>query len=219
MRRFRYLSPRATALCVVYSAAVLLSAAVPAKAGPTPTFTVSNLITNNPTDNPGKITDPNLINPWGVSFGGTTPLWVSNEGTNVASVYSISNKNDVSIVAAPFFPVQIPGGAPTGQNFNTGAASGAFNGDAFLFVTLNGAVAGWRPSLGNQAETIVAGSAANSYDGSTLVTVNNSTYLLAANAKSGNIDVFSGTANQPHLGTFSPTPTSLPALFPTTFKS
>ena len=36
------------------------------------------------------ITDPNLINPWGISFSTTSPLWVSNQGSGTATVYNIS---------------------------------------------------------------------------------------------------------------------------------
>ena len=167
----------------------------PAQAGTT--FSVTNLITNNQAINPAQVTDPNLVNPWGVSFGPTTPLWVSNEGTGVASLYSISTSDQVSIVTNPsLFPVKIPGGEVTGQVFNPSAT--AFNGDPFLFVTLNGAIEGWRPGLGNTAE-LLSPTSSNGYDGATLVTVNGNEYLLAANTKTGNVDVFNGTATQPAL--------------------
>jgi uncharacterized protein (TIGR03118 family) len=175
---------------------VLLVLAAPTQAGET--FSVTNLITNNQAVNPAQITDPNLVNPWGVSFGPTTPLWVSNNGTGLASLYSIGADDKVSIVTVPnLLPVTIQGGGLTGQAFN--GSSTAFNGDPFLFVTLGGAVEGWRPALGNTAEVLAPANAANSYDGATLVTVNNNSYLLAANNKTGNIDVFNGTANQPAL--------------------
>ena len=91
----------------------------------------------------------------------------------------------------------IQGGGVTGQFFNP--SSTAFNGDPFVFVTLGGAVEGWRPALGNTAEVLSLANSANSYDGATLVTVNGNEYLLAANTKTGNIDVFNGTAGQPGL--------------------
>jgi len=190
---------------------VVLGIVAPAQAGPT--FSVTNLITNNQTVNQAQITDPNLVNPWGVSFGPTTPLWVSNEGTGVASLYSITTSDKVSIVTTPapsLFPVTIQGGEVTGQAFN--GSSTAFNGDPFLFVTLGGAVEGWRPALGHTAEVLSLANSANSYDGTTLVTVNGNSYLLAANNKTGNIDVLNGTASQPGLpGNFKDP--SLPAGF------
>jgi hypothetical protein len=104
------------------------------------------LISNNQATNPAQIQDPNLVNPWGVSFGPATPLWVSNEGTGVASLYSITATDQVSIVSNPgLFPVKFQGGEVTGQAFNP--SSTAFNGDPFVFVTLGGLVEGWRPGL------------------------------------------------------------------------
>jgi uncharacterized protein (TIGR03118 family) len=187
---------RATAMSVSVCMVVVLGIVAPVQAGST--FSVTNLITNNQAVNPAQITDPNLVNPWGVSFGPATPLWVSNEGTGVTSLYSISNSDQVSIVTNPsLFPVKIQGGEITGQVFN--GSSTAFNGDPFVFVTLGGAVEGWRPALGNTAEVLSLANSANSYDGATLVTVNGNEYLLAANNKTGNIDVLNGTASQPGL--------------------
>jgi uncharacterized protein (TIGR03118 family) len=196
MARVRVACSLASAMSVAVGMAVVLGIVAPAQAGPT--FSVTNLITNNQSDNPAQISDPNLVNPWGVSFGPTTPLWVSNEGTGVASLYSISTSDQVSIVTNPnLFPVNIQGGEVTGQAFNP--SSTAFNGDPFVFVTLGGAVEGWRPSLGNTAEVLSLANSANSYDGATLVKVNGNEYLLAANTKTGNIDVLNGTAGQPGL--------------------
>jgi uncharacterized protein (TIGR03118 family) len=196
MRRFRHIRLCPTVMSVGLGVVIVLGIVAPAQAGQT--FSVTNLITNNQADNPAQITDSNLVNPWGVSFSPTSPLWVSNEGTGVASLYSISTSDQVSIVSNPnLFPVKIQGGEVTGQAFNPSAT--AFNGDPFVFVTLGGAVEGWRPVLGNTAEVLSLANSANSYDGSTLVTVNGNEYLLAANTKTGNIDVLNGTAGQPGL--------------------
>ena len=195
MARFGVICSRATAMSVGVCMVVVLGIVAPAQAGST--FSVTNLITNNQAVNPAQITDPNLVNPWGVSFSATSPLWVSNEGTGVASLYKITTSDQVSIVTNPtLFPVMIQGGEVTGQAFN--GSSSAFNGDPFLFVTLNGAIEGWRPALGNTAE-LLSPTSSNSYDGTTLVTVNGNEYLLAANHVTGNIDVFNGTATQPGL--------------------
>jgi uncharacterized protein (TIGR03118 family) len=176
------------------------------------TFSVTNLVTNDQTVNSAQITDPNLVNPWGVSFTPTSPLWVSDNGPGVSSLYSISNTDQVSIVTTPapsLFPVTIPGGGPTGQIANTNTS--AFGGDAFVFVSTSGAVTGWQPSFGNTAQVIVAANSANSYTGATQVTVNGDSYLLAANNKTGNIDVIPGTSGAPNLsGNFKGDP-NLPA--------
>ena len=38
-----------------------------------------------------KITDPNLINPWGTSASATSPIWISNQGTDTATLYTVNN--------------------------------------------------------------------------------------------------------------------------------
>jgi hypothetical protein len=69
---------------------MLVTLGIVAQAQAGATFSVTNLITNNQSVNPAQITDPNLVNPWGVSFGPTTPIWVSDEGTGVTSLYTIA---------------------------------------------------------------------------------------------------------------------------------
>jgi len=46
--------------------------------------------TNLVSDQPGvaQLTDPNLVNPWGLAAGPTTPLWAADNGTGVASIYA-----------------------------------------------------------------------------------------------------------------------------------
>lgn len=55
-------------------------------------------------------TDPSLVNGWGLSAGPTTPWWVSDNGTNVSTLYSGTG-------AKTALTVSVPGG-PTGTVFN-----------------------------------------------------------------------------------------------------
>ena len=41
---------------------------------------------------PAANIDPNLINPWGISFGPTTPFWVSDNGSGLAALYTAAGK-------------------------------------------------------------------------------------------------------------------------------
>src|SRR5262245_61429310 len=74
----------------------------------------SNLVSDLASQTP-IVTDPLLVNPWGVAFGATGPFWVSNAGTNSATLYSV----DATTGAVAKLPlvVSIPG-APSGQVFN-----------------------------------------------------------------------------------------------------
>src|ERR1044072_5749977 len=53
-----------------------------------PSFIQTNLISDG--SSPAAMTDPNLVNPWGVSMSPTSPLWISENGTGLASVDSIT---------------------------------------------------------------------------------------------------------------------------------
>jgi hypothetical protein len=77
-----------------------------------------------------KITDSQLVNPWGVSHLATSPFWTSNQGTNTATLYAVTNGTNVNKVPInpPSGVVLIPltsGGpqGPTGQVSNSNAAS------------------------------------------------------------------------------------------------
>ncbi len=162
-------------------------------------FVQTNLVTNNQAVNPALIQDPNLVNPWGVSFSSSSPFWVSDNGTGVATLYNVNPTTNATVKQG--LTVSIPGaGNPTGQVFNSNSA--AFNGNAFLFVSEDGTISGWRGALGTSAETLVAGSTRNVYKGAALGTVSGSTYLYAANFATGKIDVVPGAASPALTGNF-----------------
>jgi uncharacterized protein (TIGR03118 family) len=171
----------------------------------------TNLVTDDPMVNPAQITDGHLINPWGVSFstnGSGSPFWVSDNqqapGQTIAltTLYAV---NAAGVVTKNAMEVTIPGppaggpGSPTGQVFNTASGSGAFNGDLFLFVSEDGTVSGWRGALGTTAERFAVASDLNVYKGATEITNSGGTYLLAANFRSGAIDVIKGSPSFPNL--------------------
>jgi len=157
------------------------------------------LITNLVSDQAGAvITDPNLVNPWGISFSGTSPFWVSNNGTGTSTLYSVNPTTGAVNKAA--LTVTIPGdGSVTGQVFNSSAGTGAFNGDVFVFVSEDGTISGWRGALGTKAEILFAGSTANVYKGSALDVTGGHSYLLGANFRAGTIDVLKGDTAAPSL--------------------
>ena len=50
------------------------------------TFTKNKLVGSDPSVGAAQ-TDPNLINPWGVSESPTSPFWISDNGAGFASIY------------------------------------------------------------------------------------------------------------------------------------
>jgi uncharacterized protein (TIGR03118 family) len=158
-------------------------------------FSETNLFSNIPGQ--AKATDPQLVDPWGMSFSPTSPVWVANEGTGVATLYNTTTGKQGLVVT-------VPGngggqGTPTGTVNNLNIA--AFNGDNFLFATRDGLIAGWRGALGTTAEILANNSSsAATYTGLAIATPSaGNTYLYGANFQSGAIDVFKGNNLTPGL--------------------
>ena len=155
-----------------------------------------NLVSNIP--GLAANTDPNLVNPWGVSESPAGPFWVSDNGPGLSTLYNGAGQAQSLVVSIPG-----PGGAtsaPTGQVFNSTVQ---FNGDSFLFATENGTIAGWRGALGTTAETLYDNSANGAvYKGVALVTNAQGSYVLAANFHSNNVDVFPSSGASALAGKF-----------------
>src|SRR5689334_24671010 len=63
-------------------------------------------------DGVARITDPNLVNPWGLAFGPATPAWVADNGTGLSTLYSGGVRRSIPTILP--LVVTIDGGAPTG---------------------------------------------------------------------------------------------------------
>src|SRR5882757_3881508 len=69
--------------------------------------------TNLTSDIPGLAanTDPQIQNPWGMSFSNTSPFWVSDQAAGVSTLYNGAGVKQGLVVTTP----PTPGGGPTGQ--------------------------------------------------------------------------------------------------------
>jgi uncharacterized protein (TIGR03118 family) len=113
----------------------------------------SYIATDLVSDQPGvaPITDPGLVNGWGIALGPTGGnFWVSAEGTGISEVYS-GDVGGTPLTKNPL-EVSIPGEEPTGQVFNTTTDfvvhSGMASGPAvFIFASESGSVSGWNPAV------------------------------------------------------------------------
>jgi len=175
---------------------VALAPAAPAVAGqPGNAYHQTNLVS----DLPGlaQLTDPDLVNPWGMAAGPATPVWVADNGTDKATIYP--GFVGGSPIQKAGLVVNVPGGAPTGQVFNgtpgfevhSGTASGPAR---FLFDSEAGLVTGWNPGVpppppSTQAQVGAAVPDAI-YKGLAIATTPAGTLLYAADFHHGRIDVF-----------------------------
>src|SRR6266481_5216266 len=68
-----------------------------------------------------KFTDPNLVNPWGLSHSPTSPWWISDNGMGVSTLYNGQGKafplGSPLVVTIPP-PAGGTSSAPTGNVFN-----------------------------------------------------------------------------------------------------
>ena len=199
-----HMSVRPAVVCLAVLTAVLLPA-IQSQAQ----VSVTNLVTDDQAVNAATITDANLQNAWGISMSATSPFWVSDNATGVATIYNVNPVTNVPVKQG--LTVTIPGdGSATGQVFSN--VAGNFNGDTFLFVNEDGTVSGWRGALGTTAETLQVASIANVYKGAALVNNGGNVYLYATNFRADTIDVLKGNVGAPPLpGSF--TDPNIPAGF------
>jgi uncharacterized protein (TIGR03118 family) len=176
---------------------VLAATAIPATAAGTGanSYVQTNLVSD--IAGVARITDPHLVNPWGMSASPTSPIWVSDNGTNVSTLYAGAVGGTALKPAA--LVVKIPGGAPSGQVFNATAnwviRSGSHSAPAsFIFASEAGMITGWNsavptpaPSTSAQVGVTVANAV---YKGLALTTGAAGNWLYATNFHAGTVDVF-----------------------------
>jgi hypothetical protein len=101
-------------------------------------FSQTNLVSNLP--GLAATTDPNLVNPWGVSFANGSPIWISDQGTQTAILPGVTGS--AGVTATPF-KVNIPpmgASGPTGQVANALAIAGSSSA-GFDVSTMSGGMA------------------------------------------------------------------------------
>src|SRR5579864_8608238 len=183
---------------VFLSFAALMALTIPSglwgqQAGYSQTNLVSNVV------GVATTTDPQLLNPWGISVLPGQDCWIADNNSGVSTLYNQNGAKDTGLI------VTIPGatsnpngncspGCPTGTVAN--ASGSYFSGGSFIFDTEYGLVVYWNGS----SNTAIIGkdnSASGAvYKGLALLGTN----LLAANFNSGKIDVYDSSYNLTSLG-------------------
>jgi uncharacterized protein (TIGR03118 family) len=173
-------------------------------------YTQTNLVSNIAGQAP--LQDPNLQNAWGLVSSPTgSPWWVSNNAGGTSTLYAIDpttgaaqlqavNPAPNEFVKIPNAPSQTPPGSPTGVMFNgspTDFLLAPGKPALFMFVTEDGTVQGWNPGV-NPASAVIkvdnsqVPNAKNGavYKGATIAELDGHKFILAANFRSGKIDIF-----------------------------
>ena len=156
--------------------------------------------TNLVSDMPGvaTVTDPNLVNPWGLSRSSTSPWWVSDNGMGVATLYSGAGAIVPLVVTIPPSDPSTPPGTPTGTIFNGGTGFELKPGfpALFMFATEDGTISGWNPKVdGTHAIVMVNQKGKSVFKGMTMATVNvpffgPQSFLYVADFRKGRVQIY-----------------------------
>jgi uncharacterized protein (TIGR03118 family) len=174
--------------------------------------------------------DPNLKDPWGLSFSKGSPFWISDQASNVkdSSVTTLYNVDGttgaVSIIPVAFGIPNLKGAAPSAANGPTGQVNTKapgittnptdflLNGKeaAFIFANMDGSISAWN---GGPHATIKAHVSGASFTGLAIADDATGTPFLYAADQHSNI-VFVFNSNWQVTGELSD-PNGLPAGFST----
>ena len=175
-------------------------------------YTQTNLVSN--TSGVAPVTDPQLVNPWGLSRGSGSPWWVSDNATGFSTLYNGPGaKQSLIVTIPPSNPnnKQTPTGTPTGTIFNGSTTDFLLAPGApatFLFSTIDGTIVGWNAIIGvapkatppsTHAMTVVRTTDGSSYTGLTSAYIHGNRYLYTANFTKGRVDVYNNAFQRVHL--------------------
>src|SRR5215471_7711224 len=168
---------------------------------PAPDPATGFIQTNLVSDVPGlaPITNPKLINPWGLSESSEGQFRVAANGTGRGILLDAQHEKegaDIIIPPPPGSPFKSTS-APNGVVTNTTSDFAiTFRGNTapatLLFATEDGTISGWNPSL-SQTRGVIGNDQSGSsavYKGLALGSAGGANYLYATNFRSGTVDVF-----------------------------
>jgi len=145
------------------------------------------------------VLDPLLVNPWGFTVRGTSPFWVSNNGTSTTQLI----RGDVGGAPITLNPspqtINLPGGLPTGAVANstsdfqiTPPGGGAPAASNFIFDSITGNVVAWNGASGAAGQNVVS-NPGHVYTGLAIAATPSGNRLYASDFANNHIDAFNGT--------------------------
>src|SRR5882672_5848658 len=134
-------------------------------------------------------TDPQLLNPWGISLLPGQDFWIASNNSGTSTLYDQNGNKDTALVVTIPAATKNPNGncspgCPTGNVSNGNGTY--FGGGQFIFDTEDGLIANWTGASNTAAVAFDNSASSAVYKGLALL---NGTSLLAANFNSGKVDV------------------------------
>jgi uncharacterized protein (TIGR03118 family) len=178
-------------------------------------FTETALVSNSSTVVATALTiDGNLQNPWGIAVAPGLPFWISDNNSNLSTLYNGIGANETqTVTGSPNVGIAIPASAagvpanPTGQvyNGNGGFLIPTSNGQEsalFIFDGEGGTIAAWADDSGATAVTayddgLVNGANHAVYKGLAIGTVGGAAFLYATDLHNNKVDVFDTHFSKP----------------------
>ncbi len=159
----------------------------------TPTSLVEDLAGST-----ARTTDPLLVNPWGIAYGPTTGIWVTNNHSETSTIYNGNGRPSPLVVhvapgvaAAPFDATGIVFNSTTDFVVSAANLSGP---SVFIFDGEGGMIGGWSPTVDASHEiTMYTATDGAVYKGLAIANNGTGNFLYAADFANGKIDVLNAT--------------------------
>jgi uncharacterized protein (TIGR03118 family) len=175
----------------------------PQVAIPTGAYRQTNLVSDLP--GVALVEDRQLLNPWGIAVGSSSPFWVTNNQGDLATLYkgdvagsplapnpnppSVAIPNVPTLVATPSRPSAVVANGST--DFKVALAPFGPQPAQFIVATESGGINAWHSNFGiATASAVVRFLAGHSYTGLTIASNASGNLLFAADFANGKIDVF-----------------------------
>jgi uncharacterized protein (TIGR03118 family) len=193
-------------------AAVVLLPLAPVSNAQARGYLQHNLVSDKPAAAVADVTDPNLVNPWGIAFFQGGPFWISDNGAGVSTLYDGTGDIIPLTVTVPTPAGDTNPGAPgpSGMVWNgnpmafpVGNNAGNSAPALFIWATEDGTIAAWQGGLSPITEAVTVVTNPHFVNGGTgtdpvykgLAIGNNSSglFLYATNFRNGKIAVWDST--------------------------
>jgi len=159
------------------------------------------------------VTDPQLVNAWGLARTSGSAWWVADNATGLATLYNGPGmKQSLVLTIPPADPSNKKTGAPTGTISNSSPTDFLLapgKAAVFIFATADGTIAAWNPNVAlaqgaappsTHAVTMAKTTDGSAYTGLTSGFIESKPYLYAANFGKGRVDVYDNAFHSVDLG-------------------
>jgi len=156
--------------------------------------------------------DPSLQDPWGMAFGPTTPVWISNTLSGKMTVYDGSGTLHLTVPTADLLVGMIYN--PASSDFVINKPNATSASASFIASSLTGKLWAWAPSLG----AVMVSSRTGAYLGLAYGTNGTNSFLYVPDFENGVVTVFDTHFNVANFGSnafVDPNPLPLYAPFST----